>query len=239
MTLLATKTELNSAKSDLQNAVSAATSKADNAQAIAANNAKTISTHTTQISALNTGLSAKVSQTDFNTLSGRVTTAENNITAKANELSSKISSVEGKIPTSVGGRNYLRGTSDEYQTYTSTNYILGYPSTYRDWTKLLDPLRGKTVTLRAYIKNDTNLPVRIQIWFTAGGIYGNTVAPHSEGWSVGTGKMSADWTSANVAFIQSDGTAMGGTIQAKEAKLEIGNIPSDWSPAPEDYDSVG
>ena len=56
----------------------------------------------------------------------------------------------------VGGRNYLRGTSDEYQTYTNTNYVLGYPSTYRDWNKLLDPLRGKTVTLRAYIKNDTN-----------------------------------------------------------------------------------
>lgn len=237
MTLLATKTELNSAKTELQSGISTATSKADNAQSTANSNAQTISTHTTQISALNTGLSAKVSQTDFNTLSGRVTTAENNITAKANELSSKITSVEGKIPTTVGGRNYLHGTSDEYQTYTSTNYVLGYPSTYRDWGKLLDPLRGKTVTIRAYIKNDTDYPVRIQIWFTAGGIYGNTVAPHSEGWSVKTGKMSSDWTSANVAFVQSDGTATGGTIQAKEAKLEIGNIPSDWSPAPEDYDS--
>ena len=71
----------------------------------------TINTHTTQISALNTGLQAKVSQSDFNTLSGRVTTAENNITAKANELSSKITSVEGKIPTSVGGRNLLSKTN--------------------------------------------------------------------------------------------------------------------------------
>ena len=237
MTLLATKTELNSAKTELQSGISTATSKADNAQSTANSNAQTISTHTTQISALNTGLSAKVSQTDFNTLSGRVTTAENNITAKANELSSKITSVEGKIPTTVGGRNYLHGTSDEYQTYTSTNYVLGYPSTYRDWNKLLDQLRDKTVTIRAYIKNDTDFPVRIQMWFTGGGVYGNTVAPHSEGWSVKTGKMSSDWTSANVAFVQSDGTATGGTIQAKEAKLEIGNIPSDWSPAPEDYDS--
>ena len=237
MTLLATKTELNSAKTELQSGISTATSKADNAQSTANSNAQTISTHTIQISALNTGLSAKVSQTDFNTLSGRVTTAENNITAKANELSSKITSVEGKIPTTVGGRNYLHGTSDEYQTYTSTNYVLGYPSTYRDWNKLLDPLRDKTDTIRAYIKNDTDFPVRIQMWFTGGGVYGNTVAPHSEGWSVKTGKMSSDWTSANVAFVQSDGTATGGTIQAKEAKLEIGNIPSDWSPAPEDYDS--
>ena len=237
MTLLATKTELNSAKTELQSGITTATNKANAAQNTANSNAQTISTHTTQISALNTGLSAKVSQTDFNTLSGRVTTAENNITAKANELSSKITTVEGKIPTSVGGRNYLHGTSNEYQTYTNTNYVLGYPSTNRDWNKLLDPLRGKTVTLRAYIKNDTDFPVRIQMWFTAGGVYGNTVAPHSEGWSVGTGKMSADWASANVAFTQTGGNATGGTIQAKEAKLEIGNIPSDWSPAPEDYDS--
>ena len=71
----------------------------------------TINTHTTQISTLTTGLQAKVSQSDFNTLSGRVTTAENNITAKANELSSKITSVEGKIPTSVGGRNLLSKTN--------------------------------------------------------------------------------------------------------------------------------
>lgn len=135
----------------------------------------------------------------------------------------------------VGGRNYLRGTSDEYQTYTNTNYILGYPSTYRDWNKLLDPLRGKTVTLRAYIKNDTNYPVRIQMWFTGGGVYGNTVAPHSEGWSVKTGKMSADWTSANVAFVQTDGTATGGTIQAKEAKVEVSESATPYSQAPEDY----
>lgn len=105
MTLLATKTELNTVKSDLQSGITTATSKADNAQATANSNAQTISTHTTQISALNTGLSAKVSQTDFNTLSGRVSTAENNITAKANELRSEISSVENKIPDSIAGSN--------------------------------------------------------------------------------------------------------------------------------------
>ena len=111
ITLLATKTELNTVRNELQSGINTATNKADAAQNTANNNAQTISTHTTQISALNTGLQAKVSQTDFNTLSGRVTTAENNITAKANELSSKITSVEGKIPTSVGGRNLLSKTN--------------------------------------------------------------------------------------------------------------------------------
>ena len=91
ITLLATKTELNTAKNELQSG---------------------INTHTTQISALNTGLQAKVSQSEFNTLSGRVTNAENNITAKANELSSKITSVEGKIPTNLDSLNLMTGTRD-------------------------------------------------------------------------------------------------------------------------------
>ena len=105
ITLLATKTELNAAKNELQSGIKTATDKANN-------NAQTISTHTNQISALNSGLQAKVSQSEFNTLSGRVTSAENNITAKANELSSKISSVEGKIPTSLDSLNLMTGTRD-------------------------------------------------------------------------------------------------------------------------------
>lgn len=124
MTLLATKTELNTAKSDFQSGIATATSKADNAQATANNNAQTISTHTTQISALNTGLQAKVSQTDFNTLSGRVTTAENNITAKANELSSKISSLN------VGNKNYL--PTSRVINRGCTNF--SYSETSKSWT---------------------------------------------------------------------------------------------------------
>lgn len=173
-------------------------------------------------------------QSNLQTANGNISSLQTKVEAVPGQITSAVSAVEGKIPTSVGGRNYLRGTSDEYQTYTSTNYVLGYPSTYRDWNKLLDPLRDKTVTIRAYIKNDTNYPVRIQMWFTGGGVYGNAVAPHSEGWSVKTGKMSANWTSANVAFTQEGTNPTGGSIQVKKAKLEIGNIPSDWSPAPED-----
>lgn len=135
---------------------------------------------------------------------------------------------------SVGGRNYLHGTSTSYQKYTGTNYILGFPSTYRDWTKLLEPLRGKTVTIKAYIKNDTNYPVRIQMWFTGGGVYGNAIPAHSEGWSVKTGKMLSNWTSANVAFTQEGQNATGGTIQAKEVKVEVSESATPYSKAPED-----
>lgn len=136
MTLLATKTELNTAKSDLQSGITTATNKANTAQSTAdsavtkanaaqstANsNSQTISTHTTQISALNTGLQAKVSQSDFNTLSGRVTTAENNITAKADELSSKITSVEGKIPSGEMNLVEYGRPANGYSPYNYAEY---------------------------------------------------------------------------------------------------------------------
>jgi len=115
MTLLATKTEVNSAKAELQSGITTATNKANS-------NAQTISTHTTQISALNTGLSAKVSQSDFNTLSGRVTTAENNIIAKANELSSKITSVEGKLPSGEINLVAYGRPADGYSPYRNVEY---------------------------------------------------------------------------------------------------------------------
>lgn len=143
MTLLATKTELNTAKSDLQSGITTATNKANTAQSTADsavtkanaaqstanNNAQTISTHTAQISALNTGLQAKVSQSDFNTLSGRVTTAESNLTATANQLSSKISSLN------VGSKNYLptsrvvnRGCSNFKYNESSKSWTMTVPA---------------------------------------------------------------------------------------------------------------
>jgi len=82
----------------------------------------TITSHTNSINSLTTGLSAKVSQSDFNTLSGRVTTAENNITAKANELSSKITSVEGNIPSGEMNLVEYGRPADGYSPYKNAEY---------------------------------------------------------------------------------------------------------------------
>lgn len=82
----------------------------------------TITSHTNSINSLSTGLSAKVSQTDFNTLSGRVTTAENNLTATANELSSKITSVEGQIPSGEMNLVEYGRPADGYSPYKNAEY---------------------------------------------------------------------------------------------------------------------
>lgn len=255
MTLLATKTELNSAKTELQSGISTATSKAGNAQSTANSNAQTISTHTTQISALNTGLKAKVSQTDFNMLSGRVTTAENNITAKANELSSKITSVEGKIPTSSGGRNLAQGTSKDWsKPFTGFSGIKNTcPNLYKVITdglvvgdtfktrivlKYTDikPASGKTAEI--WIQGSGNVTVWNSGAYPSGGGGRRSLSGSGETVFELTDKINADhlkndyWSWA----FRTDWIASG-SLQWKLAKVERGMFFTDWSSAPEDYDS--
>ena len=267
MTLLATKTELNTTKSDLQSGVTTATNKANTAQSTAdsavtkanaaqstANsNAQTISTHTTQISALNTGLQAKVSQSDFNTLSGRVTTAENNITAKANELSSKITSVESKIPTSAGGRNLAQGTSKDWsKPFTGFSGIENTcPNLYKVITDGL--VVGDTLKSRIVLKYTDIIPASGQTstiglqgdgnitGWNAGGYNGSPARPLS-----GSGEMVFEYELKITAdHLKNDywnwqfrtDYIASGSMQWKLAKVERGTLFTDWSPAPEDYDS--
>ncbi|MCO4682884.1 Chromosome partition protein Smc [Streptococcus infantarius subsp. infantarius] len=260
MTLLATKTELNTAKSELQSGISTATSKADNAQATANSNAQTISTHTTQISALNTGLQAKVSKSDFDSLSGRVTTAENNITVKANELSSKITSVEGKIPKNVGGANLFKGSRDFSGSWENRSTGI-YAEDYKDvkiyktqdmWmgrSQYFEVKTGEEYVFSAYVKSSAK---------TDGILF---FLPHESKQPMATGLVGFDSANSQDAVnfdltdeyqriaikikITKDGWIMPRLERYNSDaylffggyKLERGNIPTDWSPAPEDYDS--
>ena len=261
ITLLATKTELNAAKNELQSGIKTATDKANS-------NAQTISTHTTQISALNTGLNAKVSQSDFNTLSGRVTTAENNIIAKANELSSKITSVEGKIPTSVGGRNLWiqsKATGNFVEETLPDNHITGQKKCYRisnnnEISFNIEPNFSsrlyQKVTFSAWVKYD-NVAQGTNNWnvfncFKHSLYYKNssTGATSNANFLTLEGFTgTSDWKritytydySSNKSYNQLKTSirfnlegAKSGTAWVTGIKVEIGSIPSDYSPAPED-----
>ena len=252
ITLLATKTELNTAKNELQSGIKTATDKANS-------NAQTISTHTTQISALNTGLNAKVSQSDFNTLSGRVTTAENNITAKANELSSKISSVEGKIPTDIGMVNLFKGSRDFSGSWTTNTGV--YAEDYQGvkifktqdlWggrSQYFEVKTGEEYVFSAYVKSSAKTD----------GV--NFYLVHNSKQPMASGLVSFDsdnrqdyvnigltdkykriavkikitkngWMAPRIERYNSDAYLFFGGY-----KLERGNISTNWSPASEDYDT--
>lgn len=276
MTLLATKTELNSAKSDLQAGITTATSKADNAQAAANSNAQTISTHTTQISALNTGLQAKVSQSDFNTLSGRVTTAESNLTATANQLSSQISSVENKIPTSVGGTNLLLYSSDPWQA-PQTGYYQFFGAaktsetyngsvvykTWGAWNRLGINLNnhlvnrgllkvGDVLTYSVLAKTDQETPIQSRLFVRYNGQSGaenisgkNEIINLTTEWQkvsvtfTVTEKMLSEEHRVNyLGWEQTTNSESGKFVYYTCNKIERGNIATDYSPNPEDYDSA-
>lgn len=247
MTLLATKTELNSAKTELQSGITTATNKANTAQSTATNNAKTISTHTTQISALNTGLSAKVSQTDFNTLSGRVTTAENNITAKANELSSKITSVESKIPTSAGGRNYIKNS--EYRKtsiYVNDSQVQdeAFDISTAFWQN--SNVYAKKIKLSFYYQPSVAYATERQfsVYFRASPwpLIGVVTYPANTTRLIKytiamTNGLPANFTASQI-FMRFNGNLDKGRYHdISKVMLEVSDVFSDWQPAPEDYDS--
>ena len=263
MTLLATKTELSNAKNELQSGIKTATDKANN-------NAQTITTHTTQISALNTGLNAKVSQTDFNTLSGRVTTAENNIIAKANELSSKISSVEGKIPTSIGGRNLLTKTNQGKTNWlwvissggtTAENYNVDGVNAVKltrtsdssaSWhyirydgflRNLVEPNTQYTLSFDVYPSQDVTFTASLKRGDSRAELT-NSVRMNkatANQWNkvscVLTSKATLPDDLSQIVHLSDMPTANGNWLIIKNIKLEKGVVSSDWSPAPEDYDS--
>lgn len=232
----------------------------------------TITSHTNSINSLTTGLSAKVSQTDFNTLSGRVTTAENNIIAKANELSSKITSVEGKIPTTIGGRNLLTKTN---QGKTNWNWIMqagdktieSVSSEGINAVKLIKgtatPHSGYSViycsgVLSKLIESDTQYVLSFDVYPNVYTTFNATLMDSDSSdrlTTVATMNAAAanKWTKVSciltrlqnspaniggqVVYLTGMSSANSASYIIKNIKLEKGNIPTDWTPAPEDYDS--
>lgn len=234
----------------------------------------TITSHTNSINSLTTGLNAKVSQTDFNTLSGRVTTAENNIIAKANELSSKITSVEGKIPTSVGGRNLIRnstgnlGSLEHWErgsvlTVTViTPDLEGVSSGFNIKADLSETTSRtffdnisfpkedasqKTYVISGYFKNNKTVATEIQFWIR-GSSGGESFAanitfnlPADGKWHYFTATGKGNKTVTDFKFYPRLQLALSSgqnhDFDVCKIKVEYGNIPTDWTPAPEDYDS--
>lgn len=223
----------------------------------------TITSHTSSINSLTTGLSAKVSQADFNTLSGRLTTAENNITAKANELSSKISSVEGKIPTSVSTRNLILKSNDlanphkqsgANTTVTSTDdyFVIkstGYTANAwggMSWNMSISAVKaGEEFSILMPVYIDSSIDLDNGWNFNIKNHPSNSTAYN---YSIPTNKKD-EWFNVAITFKATKDVVFdaypfyvylvkNGLVRIKPPMLVRGNlIPSDYQPAPEDYDS--
>lgn len=100
-------------------AISEVDTKASNAQT-SANTANAgllskvaYSEYNAQMQVLNTQISSKVSQTDFNSLDGRVASTESSITQQAGQISSVVQKVDN---IQIGIRNYVLDSKSKYRT---------------------------------------------------------------------------------------------------------------------------
>lgn len=223
----------------------------------------TITSHTNSINSLSTGLSAKVSQTDFNTLSGRVTTAENNITAKANELSSKISSLN------VGGKNYLptsrvinRGCSNFSYSKTSKSWTMTVPASSTTFgngitfnTNGLNILLncGETLFFGLMIKANKTCSFNYDINNTLSGTASNDNDDRSkQAWSPSNKSIPANvWTrvwfsytaKANVPITEANSNfgivnnTEAITVEIKEVMVAKSNVPVDYQTPDADFEA--
>lgn len=205
----------------------------------------TITSHTNSINSLTTGLSAKVSQSDFNTLSGRVTTAENNIIAKANELTSKISSVEGQIPTTAGGRNYALKTGDSKSSTGGKLYDLSsaFDDLADNATLIIEfdwsvtaPTSTSKFRINRVITYSDGTANQWDDTILVNDSYGDINSATKSGHYSGTfKKIKYNSTAVSSRYLNLNQTTPSGTVTISNLSVRIGSFKSDWQPAPEDY----
>ncbi|MGQ7673220.1 phage tail spike protein [Streptococcus suis] len=226
-----------------------------------------VTTAETKINQLIGDVSSKVSQTDYNTLTGRVSSAETAITQNATEISKRLTStqveqaitdkgyatvavLENKvketadsfsrtisetkalIPTYIGSRNLLLNTSNEKTVNRNFDHLISRPLeigklTYTVWLKA-----NRDTIVNVYLNDDTGQN-RTALVFA----YNLQITTEYKKYTL-TKKLT-QFTGTEINNIKMRVYGLDGDIiTGKEAKLETGNVATDWSPAPEDLATV-
>ncbi|HFI0683522.1 TPA: phage tail spike protein [Streptococcus suis] len=188
--------------------------------------------------------------TSTQTLDGKINTASAKVDTVAGQIRTEISTVEGKIPKSVGGRNLAQKTSADWST-PYTNFSGKTNTAFTLYKVLIDDLAvGDTLKSRIVLKHTNVVPAS-----------GQTAKIRLQGsgdvtdWSVGRYNSSPEKTirgSGEIIFehefkitadhlknkywdwqVRTDYIASG-SLQWKLAKVEKGDVFTDWSLAPKD-----
>lgn len=187
------------------------------------------------VTQLATVVDTKISTTDANNKFA----TQSQLTQTSNSLTSKISSVQINLDNlEIGGRNLVKNTSKEFKTVTFGGWDYYFPERVMDWEK------GMTLTGRIYLKlTNQEASIMLHVRYTNGTYTqyrGSIIKPNQEGYSVVTATIQNrdDISHIEYSIRHSSATTPSDTVQYKEAKVEKGNKPTDWSPAPEDMATV-
>lgn len=194
------------------------------------------SEYNAQMQILDTRISSKVSQTDFNTLDGRVASTESSITQQAGQISSVVQKVDN---IKIGGVNKFGNTD----FLSSANRSFTPPSIA--W---LNENRGKQMALSLYINTENailsgnkRIGAELNVVFSDGsnGYFGVWMAfPDTS--TTYKGRISRTFTFpdkqvVSIGYCQTFfQTFVSGTANAGYPQLEEGNIASDYKQSNED-----
>lgn len=183
-------------------------------------------------------------QSNLQTANGNISSLQTKVEAVPGQITSAVSAVEGKIPTSVGGRNYIKNS--EYRKVTilvDDNQVQdeAFDISSAFWQN--SNVYAKKIKLSfcyqpsvAY-ETERKFPVyfRTSPWPLIGEVTypANTTRPIKYTLAM-TSALPANFT-ANQIFIRFSGNLDKGRYHnIDKVMLEISDIFSDWQPAPED-----
>ena len=207
--------KINSAKSDaISTAGADATSKANNA------------------------LNSAKGYTDgqITTVTTRVTNAESSINQLKDSITQKVWQTDIDKTVSeieIGGRNLLKDTSNEFKkvTFSGWDYMI---NDLTEWQS--DGMLVGRIYLKPTNEEASCMLHIIYKDYSYAQFRGNVIKPGEEGYSIVKIFVPArdDIIRIRFSIRHSSGSTPSDKVLFKEAKVEKGNKPTDWTPAPED-----
>lgn len=190
-------------------------------------------------------------QSNLQTANGNISSLKTKVEAVPGQITSAVSAVEGKIPKSVGGRNLALGTSADWSAGLTSfngqnNQAIIIYRMYNRGFKI-----GDRINIRLVLKYSDIVAADGQ---TAGILtqFKGNVTEWGMGQLDGGGRFWFDESDGEIEIksttvvdeyilkneywewrLRVDYVASG-KIQWKEAKAEVGDLPTPWAPAPED-----
>lgn len=162
-----------------------------------------------------------------------VTTIANDALGKANTANNKIDGLK------IGGRNLLKGTSDQLKTITASGWMNAHTYTNYPYVDLSNFHTGDYLTYSVWVTNTSDVPIRAEIYcfdknkghtHTANN-YNGVINPGNSNWLVITMPIeSNDWY-ARPSVITTSGQTGSHTIRMREEMLTLGNVRLPWQPS--------
>lgn len=254
------KTDYDQKTGELITSVNTAQQTADTAtQTIGTykeSNDKRVSAAETNIQKNADAIKSTVSKTDFDKASGKLSGDISTLQQRADGFDATVTKVNNLA---VGGRNLLLGTTNwtdntrwnQRNTVTTNTYRgMVIASTSSAWTSPVYLMQnagilqvGKTYTFSTYVRNTSDTNTQVTSYYDSGIITPNAYKislPAHTDWTrvFVTFKIIKDPATSNLGLRwEGENQLTNGFIQFAGYKLEEGNIPTDWTPAPEDIET--